>query len=76
MQAVGLNNDGVWILPDAVFGDSPGPNGMRWRLGDDEVAIECTMGVGSWGSFGVRSWNNMTSPAPDHTLISFPIQER
>jgi len=68
-------NDGVWILPEAVFEDPPGPNGMRWRIGDVEVAMECTMGVGSWGPFGVRSWNNMTSPAPDHALISFPIQE-
>jgi hypothetical protein len=68
-------NDGTWYLPDAVFDEDPGPNGMRWTVGDLEIALECTMGVSSWGPLGVDSRNNLSSPAPDHTLISFPIQQ-
>jgi len=68
-------NDGTWIVPPPVFAEPVGPNGMRWIVGDLPIALECTMAVGSLSSFGVQSRNNLTSPAPDHTLISFPIQQ-
>jgi hypothetical protein len=68
-------NDGVWILPDAVFEEPAGPNAMRFIAGDTKVALECTMAVGGWGPFGVASQEDLASPAPDHALISFPIQQ-
>lgn len=68
-------NDGTWQLPLADFEAEPGPNAMRVTMGGTDVALECTMAVSSFSVFGVASRNNLTSPAPDHVLISFPIQE-
>lgn len=74
IDQTGGANDGTWDLPDAVFDEEPGPNAMRFIVGDTGVALECTMAVSSWSVFGVVSRDNMMSPAPDHVLISFPIQ--
>ena len=71
-------NDGIWILPEvteADFDQPAGPNAMRLIVGDQEIALECTMAVSSWSHFGVGSRDEGASPAPDHTLISFPIQD-
>jgi hypothetical protein len=68
-------DDGTWILPEAEYHTPPGPNGMRWTVRDFEIALECTMAVHGWGPYGVDSRHNLPSPAPDHTLISFPIQQ-
>ena len=66
VDQTGGPNDGRWILPNAVFDDPVGPNGIRVVVAVLSVAIECTMGVGV----------DVLSPAPDPALISFPIQQR
>lgn len=68
-------NDGIWILPRPEFDEPPGPNGARFEVRGFSVALECTMGVGSWSEFGVESRLAGASPSPDHALISFPILE-
>jgi hypothetical protein len=68
-------NHGTWFLPEADYYAEPGPNGMRWTVRGEQIALECTMAVSSWGPFGVGSRHGLSSPAPDHTLISFPIQQ-
>ena len=68
-------NDGTWILKEADFDNLEAPNGMRLIARGTPVAIECTMAVPGWaGMFGVDARDDRPSPAPDHTLISFPIQ--
>ncbi|MDH3655520.1 MAG: hypothetical protein OEN21_14730 [Myxococcales bacterium] len=68
-------NHGTWILPPAVFGEEVGPNGMRSKVGDVEIALECTMAISSWNPVVEGSRDQRSAPAPDHMLISFPIQE-
>jgi hypothetical protein len=68
-------NDGTWFLPKPELGGSLGPNGLHFEGGGFEEVMECTMGVGSWSEFGVQSYIGLTSPSPDHALISFPILE-
>jgi hypothetical protein len=76
LDQTGGPNHGTWILPPAVFSEPAGPNAMRLTVDEIQVALECTMAVLSWGPFGVVSRDSLGSPAPDHRLISFPIQER
>jgi hypothetical protein len=68
-------NDGTLNLQEADFDNDRAPNGMRVRARDLEIALECTMAVGGWAVFGVNSRDDRPAPAPDHMLISFPIQE-
>lgn len=64
--------DGTWALPEAVFEDPTGPNGMRASVEGLSVALECTMGVDSDGLYGVGVPDE-SSPMPNQLLISFPI---
>jgi hypothetical protein len=68
-------NDGAWDLPPAIFDETAGPNAMRFAAGEKQIALECTMATSSFAWFGVESRDDLASPAPDHLLISFPIQE-
>jgi hypothetical protein len=67
-------NEGAWLLPQAVFNEPVGPNGLRVSIADLGVALECTMGVDSQGPYGVDSRDPLSSPTPDSELIPFPIQ--
>jgi len=62
-------------LPEADFENTDAPNGYRLIQGDLEIALECTMAASGATLFGVNSRDDRPSPAPDHMLISFPIQE-
>jgi hypothetical protein len=66
-------NDGTWILPDAIYGEEPGPVSLRLTVGRVQVALECTMGCDSKGPCGVGSLDFRSSPTPNDELIRFPI---
>jgi len=77
-------NKGTWILPVARSFEAPlGSTGLRMVIGSStpslalrQLAWECTMGVISRGPNGVDSADALSSPAPDHLLVSFPIRQR
>jgi hypothetical protein len=72
-------NDGTWVLPPLGFNQPVGPNGLRFLLDGDAAkpfAIECTMGAFYLDPDAVPSADPVSSPMPDHRLISFPILQR
>jgi hypothetical protein len=73
VQASGPN-EGTWILPEAIYEEPLGPNGVRITIGGIAAATECAMGVHSKGPLGVDSLDFLSSPTPDSALMSFPIE--
>jgi hypothetical protein len=58
---------GEWRLPGAVFQEPVGPTGLRFYIGNLQVAFECVLGGQDGGLFG---------RVPDNELTSFPILDR
>lgn len=67
-------NKGTWILPEAIYEEPLGPNGVRITIGGIAAATECVMGVHSRGPLGVNSLDFLSSPTPDSALMAFPIE--
>lgn len=68
-------NHGGWKVEDADYDAPPGPNSVRVRAGETPLALECTMAISSYSVFAEETRDQVPFPAPDHLLISFPIQE-
>jgi hypothetical protein len=68
-----LKPDGTYELPAADPQSPPGPTTIRFQVGTDDIAIECTMAVDSGGPNGVGVPGGV-SPTPDSELIQFNIQ--
>ncbi|MFZ1866232.1 MAG: hypothetical protein WAU39_18570 [Polyangiales bacterium] len=66
-------NHGTWIIPPPAFDDPVGPIGLRARVGDLEIALECIMGIDCRGPYGTNCRDSLPSPTPDIALIRFPI---
>ena len=70
-----LNPDGTYDLPLFAFTDPLGPNGIKLNASGLAVALQCTMAVPSDGPLGpVPPVPGQSSPAPDFSLLQFPIQ--
>jgi hypothetical protein len=68
-------NYGTWILPEPVYEELTGPNGLRVTVRGVRVALECTMGVDCKDPLlGSGCFHLLSSPTPDSALIPLPIQ--
>lgn len=61
----GLNSDGTYILPTAVYPAPTGPVGFRSKVGPLTTALECMLG-------GDAGWTNLGPyPVPDELLLQY-----
>jgi hypothetical protein len=67
-----INPDGTYDLPDADAMAASGPSSLRFRAGDEDIAIECTMAVDSDGPYGI-GFPGGFSPTPSSQLVGFTI---